>query len=166
MGIEGTPPTQEIIDRFASYLEAREDPTDEGAIIAVLLFRLTLQFAQNRIDTGRLNGLTLGDMKVLIMLRTAHPRPLKPRDLEDLANLTSGGLTKVLRKLEGDGYLAMAPNPEDARSKLVSLTEAGMALIDRMLPIISRHDRETLAAKLTQTEIATLKSLLLKVSRP
>jgi len=38
------------------------------------------------------------------------------------------GITKLLQKLEGGGLLWSAPNPEDGRSRLLYLSEAGRAV--------------------------------------
>ncbi|MFA9413779.1 MULTISPECIES: MarR family winged helix-turn-helix transcriptional regulator [unclassified Streptococcus] len=47
---------------------------------------------------------------------------------------TSGNMTVVIKNMEKNGWVWTKTCPEDKRAKLVGLTEAGRALIERVLP--------------------------------
>lgn len=49
--------------------------------------------------------------------------------------LDSGTLTPLLKKLEAKGLVRRARNPQDERSVIVTVTEAGMALRERAVDI-------------------------------
>ncbi|MFG3313496.1 GNAT family N-acetyltransferase [Streptomyces albidoflavus] len=51
--------------------------------------------------------------------------PHDVRTVRDRLGLDSGYLSRLLRALEGDGLVALAPHPDDRRVRTVRLTEAG-----------------------------------------
>ncbi len=56
-----------------------------------------------------------------------------PARLASALQVTKGAVTNTVGKLEAKGYLAVRPDPEDGRGKLVSLTEEGRAARDSSL---------------------------------
>lgn len=50
---------------------------------------------------------------------------LTPTELYERLVFSSGGMTKLLKKLETKKYIIRIENPEDKRSKLVKITAAG-----------------------------------------
>ncbi|SLN41358.1 putative HTH-type transcriptional regulator/GBAA_1941/BAS1801 [Pseudoruegeria aquimaris] len=48
--------------------------------------------------------------------------------------VSSGGMTSRLDRLETRGLIERAPNPEDRRGTIVSLTQEGKALAEAVLP--------------------------------
>lgn len=58
---------------------------------------------------------------------------LSPTRLYERLLFSSGGMTKVLKKLENKKYIRRVDNPNDGRSKLVQLTNNGSDLVDRSL---------------------------------
>ena len=57
------------------------------------------------------------------------------RDLSRALLLDPSTLTPVLKKLEQKGYVARARDPEDERSLIITLTDAGAALKDAALDV-------------------------------
>jgi DNA-binding MarR family transcriptional regulator len=52
----------------------------------------------------------------------------------DIANelgITTGGTSKLIDRIEADGYCRRRPNPDDRRSSLLELTPAGRKLLHR-----------------------------------
>ncbi|MGH8328260.1 MAG: MarR family winged helix-turn-helix transcriptional regulator, partial [Steroidobacteraceae bacterium] len=47
-------------------------------------------------------------------------------------------VTAETNKLEQAGYVRRSPNPRDRRSVLLTLTDPGLKLLDRLLPTIQR----------------------------
>lgn len=129
------------------------------------------------------------DDQIGFALRLAHQRhtaifaarmigDLTPRQFSTLARLRAGPLSQnhlgrltamdvatikgVADRLVARGLLAAAPDPADARRRVLALTEAGRALIDAALPIAVAITAETLAP-LAPYERATLSALLAKL---
>ncbi|MBN9024827.1 MarR family winged helix-turn-helix transcriptional regulator [Kaistia nematophila] len=76
-------------------------------------------------------GLTAASFDVLAPLRrSGPPYRLSPGDLLATMMVTSGTLTNRIDQLEKAGLVVRLPNPDDRRSLLISLTEAGFATID------------------------------------
>ncbi len=59
-------------------------------------------------------------------------------ELAERLGLTSGGVSALADRLERAGQVERVPNPRDARSRLLRLTEAGTCLLDDYLePILA-----------------------------
>jgi DNA-binding MarR family transcriptional regulator len=91
-------------------------------------------------------GMRTSDVDVLAALRTQpQPRQLTPTALYRALLLSSGGLTKILHRLEGAGWIARPANPRDGRSRLVSLTAAGEAQLQLAVEAIIAHEDRCMA---------------------
>lgn len=72
-----------------------------------------------------------GDLDALSALRrTGAPHELTPTELSHRLQLTSGGMTNRLDRLERAGWVARRPDPGDRRGTLVRLTPDGLRLVD------------------------------------
>jgi DNA-binding MarR family transcriptional regulator len=70
-----------------------------------------------------------------LLARLAHGHgPLTMTELADGVVYSRSGLTYQAGLLEKAGLIARAPSAEDERATLVTITAAGRALIDRILP--------------------------------
>ena len=77
--------------------------------------------------------LTPGDYGVLAALRRGgKPYALNPSQLYDRLRTSSGGMTKILKRLEEAELVERRPDPEDGRGTKVYLTRRGLALQDRV----------------------------------
>ncbi|MCE8028305.1 MarR family transcriptional regulator [Halomonas daqingensis] len=109
------------------------------------------------------HGLQAGEFDVLATLRRAgHPYRLGPTQLFETLMISSGGMTSRLDRLEKAGLIVRSPNPEDRRGTLVSLTDKGLALMERMIPEHVDNEARMLAA-LSREEQETLSELLGKL---
>jgi len=88
--------------------------------------------------------------------------PLSQNHLGRLTAMDVATIKGVADRLVARGLLAAAPDPADARRRVLALTEAGRALIDAALPIAVAITAETLAP-LAPDERATLSALLAKL---
>jgi len=80
-------------------------------------------------------GITFWAFNVLAALRNAGtPYQLTPTELYRTGMITSGGMTKRLIQLEGEGLVDRAPAEEDRRSVYVRLTRKGKRLVEAILP--------------------------------
>ena len=105
-------------------------------------------------------GLSDGDFDVLASLRrSGAPYQLTPGELAASTMVTSGAVTKRLDRLEEKGYVTRTVCADDARSRRIELTDAGIALIDELVPKHLDNERRLLAG-LTDLERSRLAHLL------
>ncbi len=91
--------------------------------------------------------LSLWEFDMLAALRrSGAPCRLSPTELFSTLMVTSGTMTHRLKRLETRGFIERVPNAQDARSMLVQLTPAGLALIDRAVPAHVENERRMLSA--------------------
>lgn len=84
---------------------------------------------------------------VLATLRRAGPPfRLSPGDLLASCMVTSGTMTHRVDQLEKAGLVARHANPEDRRSVLIGLTEAGRARVDAVVGEHVANEHRLLAA--------------------
>lgn len=88
---------------------------------------------------------------------------LSPTELYDATVFSSGGMTKVLKKLEERKYISRTPSLEDKRSLLVCLTPLGKELVEDSLGQIASL-KEKLFDVLSNQEKEDLKTILSKVT--
>ncbi|MFQ5417272.1 MAG: MarR family winged helix-turn-helix transcriptional regulator [Myxococcota bacterium] len=116
------------IDDF-SEAWAREypDATDtSGLRLITLLARLSVLIEDFERETLEPFELMPSDYAVLAALRrSGAPYELAPNQLYTALERSSGGMTKMLKRLENLGLVKRVNDPEDRRSKLVRLTPAG-----------------------------------------
>jgi DNA-binding MarR family transcriptional regulator len=129
------------------------------------LARATLGFRRFNDLTLRAIGLaSLAPGAASILHALQEERSCTVNRLVARTHLPNGTLTGLLDELEGDGYLARFPNPEDGRSWLVGLTTQGLRLCKKLQ---KRHAlvMEVFGKTLTEVDQAELARLLGKVTR-
>ncbi|MEZ9710502.1 MarR family winged helix-turn-helix transcriptional regulator [Vibrio breoganii] len=109
------------------------------------------------------HDLQKADFGILMTLRrSGEPYCLSPTDLYRSMLFSSGGLTKVLSRVEKMGLIERLENPEDGRSKLVKLTVTGCRLIEQVALTLHQQEQRQLEV-LTAEERQQLERLLNKV---
>jgi len=104
--------------------------------------------------------LTINEFNTLNALRRAGPPyRLSPKEVGVSLLFSSGGLTKLLERLETRGLVAREPDPNDGRGVLVSLTPAGRDLQDRAMRAHQVNEEELLTP-LTRPQRESLNSIL------
>lgn len=101
-----------------------------------------LQRLQLRIGLERLAGLVRnqawrdgGDValhpaqRALLSILASEGESLRPSDLAARLGVTAASISDSIRAVETKGWVERAPDPDDARARRLSLTEAGAALI-------------------------------------
>jgi DNA-binding MarR family transcriptional regulator len=140
----------------------RERPEIDHAPIGVVgrISRLAREIESRLEAVYREHGLEPGWHDVLATLRrTGPPYQLRPSDFTGSLMLTSSGTTKRLDRLERAGLVERTADPDDRRGVIITLTEAGHELIDRvteahmanesrLLEGLSPAERDRLAALL------------------
>ena len=145
----------------------RERPDLDPAPIGIIgrISRLARELEQELERVYREHGLEPGWHDVLATLRRqGAPYQLRPSDFASSLMLTSSGTTKRLDRLERAGLITRAPDPRDRRGVLITLTPAGLELIDtvtdahlaneqRLLSSLSASDRRRLADLLRKLQL-------------
>lgn len=112
-------------------------------------------------------GMPLGPVRVLFEIGAAPaaaPAPLTTQTLRERLGLDSGYLSRLLRRLEKDGLVAVTPDPSDRRRRQVSLTEAGRERWQELerrsedqarliVDPLTERQRERLARALTEADL-------------
>lgn len=78
-------------------------------------------------------GISYVQFQLLARLADAHG-PLTMTQLADGVVYSRSGLTYQAGLLEKDGLITRGPSPDDDRATLVTITETGLALFNRVLP--------------------------------
>jgi DNA-binding MarR family transcriptional regulator len=107
--------------------------------------------------------LSPADFTVIAALRRAgQPYVLAQSVLMARLGLTSGTVSVRLGRLEGKGVVTRSPSSDDARGVLVTLTDKGAQLFDRVAPVHLRNE-DVLLSALTHAERELLAGLLRKL---
>lgn len=78
-------------------------------------------------------GITNGQYSLLVSLN--RPQPPRMGEVARLLAMDRTTLTAALKPLERRGLLTVTPDPEDKRSRRLSLTEAGRDVLAQAVPI-------------------------------
>jgi DNA-binding MarR family transcriptional regulator len=129
--------------------------------IRQLLNRRDLASARHRSATSRRLGLSESEM--LAIAHLAQRGRLTPSELADLLDLSSGGVTALVQRLELAGHLERTRHPTDRRSVQLELSSA---LVDRAAdafrPLVGALDDVT--AELSESEQAVVRRFLARVA--
>src|SRR3954468_22776762 len=92
-------------------------------------------------------GLGAATFDVLVTLaRLDEPDGVTQRRLMDELGLTSGTISVRMDRLVGEGLVDRRPDPASARNTLISLTERGRDLFERVVPAHLANERRLLSA--------------------
>ncbi len=127
-------PTSDWIDDLSAAWHREYAGMDVSTLAPLVrLARLGLLIESFQHEVLEPFDLTPSDYSVLAILRRAGPPyELTPSHLYSRLERSSGGMTKILKRLEEGGLVRRAPNPDDGRGSHVSLTRAGRDVQDRV----------------------------------
>jgi DNA-binding MarR family transcriptional regulator len=128
---------------------AREDPLlDFSSLPPIIrLARLGTLIESFQNDVLAPFELTPADYAVLATLRRAgRPFSLSPSQLYGQLRRSSGGMTKILKRLEESALVERTRDPEDGRGMRVTLTSRGLTLHDRVFRAFAAASSRLLAA--------------------
>lgn len=154
---DATPPTlpggdwAAIHDFYRYY-----SPEDKVGIFIGRLFKfIRILFRHQMADMP--HELNLDEFAFLLAV-FFRPRP-RIKDVMQMTFLEAAHATKMAAKLARLGLLTETRNPDDARSKLLSLTPQGVALVQQGLPRLKALGQQSVGV-LSATELDTLATLL------
>jgi DNA-binding MarR family transcriptional regulator len=127
----------DLITNFYDKVAAKKFPevflmTFPIALIQKTIFTHAESFLKEKFD------LLNSEVDVLASLYT-HGKILSPTQLYDLTIFSSGGMTKVLKRLETKGFIYREEDENDKRCMLVCLTQSGENIVLNSLNEISKE---------------------------
>lgn len=110
------------------------------------------------------HGLTINDYGCLLLLSRAGDDGMRRIDLANELQLSPSGITRLLDRLEDQGFVAKGECASDARVSYAILTDAGLVKVkDAYREHVDAVDRRV-GAVLSEEEIQTLSELLERLS--
>ncbi|MFF0610015.1 MarR family winged helix-turn-helix transcriptional regulator [Nocardia tengchongensis] len=85
-------------------------------------------------ETWKRNGLSGLDLNALMRLSRSPGRKLRMTDLAAQTGLSTSGVTRLVDRLERNGFVRREADPADRRSSYAVLTAAGATRVARVLP--------------------------------
>lgn len=107
-------------------------------------------------------GITMNQFEILEVLY--HRGNLNIGSITKLIMSTPGNVTVVVRNLKRDGYIDSLPDPKDKRASILSITQKGKELIEKLFPTHAKNFEEYFKA-LSKEETDTLFTLLRKLHK-
>ena len=137
-------------------------PEELGAYFALVEVANLLQYA---VDAHlRAEGdLSYLQFQILATLNDAPDGRLRMTDLADGLVHSRSGLTYQAGLLDKRGLITRSPSPDDERSVMVTVTDAGRALVGRVLPGHVADVRRLLLDPMRDGDLATLNDVLGRV---
>ena len=150
------------------YDRAVSDPTPGlnseqlGAYFALMEVSSLLQYAVD--EQLRADGdLSWVQFQILARLVDAPEGRLRMTDLADGVVYSRSGLTYQAGLLDKRGLITRAPSPDDERSVVVTVTDAGRELVARLLPGHVDSVRRLLFESMSAQDLASLGAVLGRV---
>jgi DNA-binding MarR family transcriptional regulator len=107
--------------------------------------------------------MSVSEFDVLITLDNAPDRRLRMTDLARATMLSSGGMTRLVGRLEDRGLVRREPDADDARAYQATLTEAGQAALAKARVTHDKVIADLLGAQLTTASLTSLETALASV---
>ncbi len=117
----------EWMDRLTASWARSVPELDVAALVPMArLARISLLLGAFQEEQLARFAIAPADYSVLAALRrSGSPYELSPSELYNVLECSSGGMTKMLKRLETRGLVERAPDPADGRGSRVSLTPEG-----------------------------------------
>ena len=132
----------------------------KGVTVWLALWKVARDIDKIALGDIATTGVCTSDFAVLETLMNVGPSRVNA--IAERVMLTSGSMTTAVDRLEERGLVRRAPDPTDARARVVELTESGRELIE---PAFRAHQEtmDGVFAGLSGEERASLLKLLLKL---
>ncbi|GIM97050.1 MarR family winged helix-turn-helix transcriptional regulator [Paractinoplanes toevensis] len=133
-----------------------------GTYFALMEVSSLLQYAVD--EHLRADGdLSWVQFQILARLANAPEGRLRMTDLADGVVYSRSGLTYQAGLLDKRGLISRSPSPDDERSTMVTVTDAGRDLVAHVLPGHVDRVRQLLFEPMTGTDLAALGEVLGRV---
>ena len=132
---------------------------DELTLITILSEVGTIeQIARSKLDSALPGNLNVSNFALLnhFSRRKEEKTPLQ---LAKTFNVTKGAMTNTLNKMEKLGYIHIRPDWEDARKKLVSISQSGIDARNNAMKMINPLLKKLISNKINVNERELLTEL-------
>jgi DNA-binding MarR family transcriptional regulator len=138
------------------------DPDELGAYFALMEVAGLLRHAVEQ-QLREAGGLSYVQFQLLARLGDAPTGSHRMTDLADSVIYSRGALTYQAGLLENAGLVTRAPSPDDERSVIVTITDAGRERLAKVLPGHAEVLTRLLFAPLSRKDVKALADLLAPV---
>jgi DNA-binding MarR family transcriptional regulator len=90
-------------------------------------------------------GVPLDRAAVMVLQQLAESGAMRPGELAERLEVEAPHITRQVQRLQQDGYVDRAPDPDDRRAHLIQLTPSGRAAADRLREVRQRGMQDALA---------------------
>ncbi len=131
-----------------------------GSLIWLRLMRFTNQ--SNQLSNEFLKRFDLTTAKFDVLAQIQLHQPLTQSELAEKVIVTQGGISRMLTRLETEGYIV---RKQDWKTKKISLTEKAAAVLDEAMPAQLAFQTSFFEDVLTKEEEKTLYKLMTRVHK-
>mgnify|MGYP001222870054 CR=1 FL=1 len=131
-----------------------------GSLIWLRLMRFTNQSNQMSNDFLKRFDLTTAQFDVLMQVRIYQP--LTQMELAEKVTVTQGGISRMLVRLENEGYIV---RKQDWKTKTISLTAKAEAILEQAMPEQLAFQTSFFDDVLNEEEQTTLYTLMTRVHK-
>jgi DNA-binding MarR family transcriptional regulator len=110
------------------------------------------------------SGLTHFEYGILFALADAPERTLRMSTLAGYANSSLSRLSRAVTRLESPGWVRRIPDPQDGRSTLATITDAGMTRFDQASPGHAETVHRLILEPLTQAQARQLREISRRIT--
>ena len=128
--------------------------------LGYLVNRAARALAAQLADELRTFDVGIGQWAVLLHLWSSDG--LTQAQLARRVAIEQPTMVRTIDRMERDGLVTRAPDPNDRRASRITLTERGSTLRDQLVPLADGVNRAA-TATLTDAEVETLRRLLAKL---
>jgi DNA-binding MarR family transcriptional regulator len=142
----------------------RNGAVSEGRLAGLLGYavrRAQVRVFQDFADAMAALALTPGQVGALLLIEANQG--LSQTQLGAGLGIDRSSVVPLLDRLEGSDLIRRTPHASDRRTHALALTDKGVALIRRLLPVLEAHERR-IAAGLSPSERRLLMQLLDRVA--
>ena len=100
---------------------------------------------------------------VLLELERASETGLRPFELERALLLAQYNLSRLLDRIEREGFVERAPCPQDGRGHVLRLSARGRSMRKTMWPVYAQAIEAAVGSCLDEMEAETLSALLARI---
>lgn len=131
-----------------------------GSLIWLRLMRFTNQSNQLSNEFLKRFDLTTAQFDVLVQIQLYQP--LTQSELAEKVTVTQGGISRMLARLEKEGYIM---RKQDWKTKMISLTQKSEGVLEEAMPAQLAFQSSFFEEVLTKEEEKTLYKLITRVHK-
>ena len=131
-----------------------------GSLIWLRLMRFTNKSNQLSNEFLKRFDLTTAQFDVLVQIQIYQP--LTQSELAEKVTVTQGGISRMLARLEKDGYIM---RKQDWKTKMISLTNKSEGILEEAMPAQLAFQSSFFEEVLTKEEEKTLYKLMTRVHK-